>query len=66
MKKSIFFELPYWHKLLIRHCLDVMHIERNIYDNFLGTLLDVKGKAKDPDVAREDLRDLGIRKELHM
>ena len=27
-KKSIFFELPYWKKLLVRHNLDVMHIEK--------------------------------------
>ncbi|XP_004298283.1 PREDICTED: uncharacterized protein LOC101305844 [Fragaria vesca subsp. vesca] len=28
--KSIFFELPYWSKLRIRHNLDVMHIEKNV------------------------------------
>ncbi|XP_060959174.1 uncharacterized protein LOC133030448 [Cannabis sativa] len=27
-KKSILFELPYWSKLLLRHNLDVMHIEK--------------------------------------
>jgi hypothetical protein len=27
-KKSIFFELPYWKTLLVRHNLDVMHIEK--------------------------------------
>ena len=27
-KKSIFYELPYWRHLLIRHNLDVMHIEK--------------------------------------
>ncbi|KAK9053298.1 hypothetical protein SSX86_029931 [Deinandra increscens subsp. villosa] len=30
-KKSIFFELPYWHKLLIRHNIDVMHVEKNVF-----------------------------------
>jgi hypothetical protein len=29
-KKSIFFQLPYWKHLLVRHNLDVMHIEKNI------------------------------------
>lgn len=43
-----------------------MHIEKNICDNVLGTLLDIKGKTKDPVVAREDLCDWGIREELHM
>ncbi|XP_062100363.1 uncharacterized protein LOC133806259 [Humulus lupulus] len=28
-KKSIFFNLPYWEVLLVRHNLDVMHIEKN-------------------------------------
>ena len=28
VKKSIFWELPYWHTNLIRHNLDVMHIEK--------------------------------------
>ena len=27
-KKSIFFELSYWSKLDIRHCIDVMHMEK--------------------------------------
>jgi len=35
-KKSIFFQLPYWDSLLIRHNLDVMHIEKNICDSLLG------------------------------
>ncbi|KAL0377219.1 UNVERIFIED_CONTAM: hypothetical protein Scaly_0839500 [Sesamum calycinum] len=31
-KKSIFWDLPYWSTLLIRHNLDVMHIEKNVFD----------------------------------
>ena len=27
-KRSIFFELPYWEHNLVRHNLDVMHIEK--------------------------------------
>ncbi|KAL6211083.1 hypothetical protein ACLB2K_016311 [Fragaria x ananassa] len=38
--KSIFWELPYWSKLLIRHYLDVMHIEKNVCDSVVGTVLD--------------------------
>ncbi|KAL5573205.1 hypothetical protein UlMin_022802 [Ulmus minor] len=63
-KKSILFELPYWSTLLLRHNLDVMHIEKNVCDNILGTLLDIEGKSKDNDKAREDLKDMGIRSEL--
>ena len=27
-RQSTFFELPYWKHLHVRHCLDVMHIEK--------------------------------------
>lgn len=43
-KKSIFFELPYWQSLLLCHNLDVMHIQKNVCDNIMGTLLGVLGK----------------------
>jgi hypothetical protein len=43
-----------------------MHIEKNICDNFLGTLLNVQGKTKDITNARLDLHDMGIRPELHL
>ncbi|KAH9697062.1 hypothetical protein KPL71_023450 [Citrus sinensis] len=45
-KKSIFFMLPYWEHNLIRHNLDVMHIEKNICDSIIGTLLNIKDEAK--------------------
>lgn len=64
-KKSIFFKLPYWEHLLLRHNLDVMHIEKNVCDNIIGTLLGQKGKSKDNYNARLDLQKMGIRKELH-
>ncbi|XP_016195511.1 uncharacterized protein LOC107636523 [Arachis ipaensis] len=40
-KRSIFFEFPYWHNNPLRHNLDVMHIEKNILDSVIGTLLDI-------------------------
>ena len=43
-KKSIFFQLPYWKTLILRHNLDVMHIEKNICDSIVGTLLSIDGK----------------------
>jgi len=64
-KKSIFFQLPYWKKLLIRHNLDVMHIEKNICESILGTLLDIEGKSKDNEEARLDMQHLGIRMDQH-
>jgi len=59
-----FWKLPYWKKLKVRHNLDVMHIEKNICENLIGTILNVKGKTKDTAKARLDLKDLGIKKEL--
>ncbi|WMV46610.1 hypothetical protein MTR67_039995 [Solanum verrucosum] len=64
-KKNIFFELPYWKCLLLRHNLDVMHIEKNICDNIMGTIMNVEGKIKDTIKTRLDLQELKIRSELH-
>jgi len=64
-KKSIFFELPYWKKLLVRHNLDVMHIEKNICESIIGTLLSIDGKCKDSDKVRLDMQHLGIRQDEH-
>lgn len=63
-KRSIFFELPYWKYIGIRHNLDVMHIEKNVFDNLVNTILDDKTKSKDNLSARKDLRELGIRPDL--
>ncbi|XP_042967343.1 uncharacterized protein LOC122300620 [Carya illinoinensis] len=65
-KSSIFFKLPYWSTLMLRHNLDVMHIEKNITDNIFGTLMNIPGKTKDTINARRDLEILGVRKELHL
>ena len=50
---------------MIRHNLDVMHIEKNVFDNIFNTLLCVPSKTKDHIKGRHDLRELGIRSELH-
>ena len=44
--------------------MDVTHIEKNICDNVIESLLSIEGKTKDIYKAREDLATLGIRKEL--
>jgi len=46
-KKSIFFELSYWSKLDVRHCIDLMHVEKNVCDSIIAILLNIKGKTKD-------------------
>ncbi|KAK2375112.1 hypothetical protein QL285_076023 [Trifolium repens] len=35
-KRSIFWDLPYWRHNLLRHNLDVMHIEKNVFDTRLS------------------------------
>ena len=42
-----------------------MHIEKNICDNFLGTLLNLEGKSKDNYKAHKDLEVVKIRPEFH-
>ncbi|XP_039138852.1 uncharacterized protein LOC120276193 [Dioscorea cayenensis subsp. rotundata] len=64
-KRSIFFDLPYWEHNLLRHNLDVMHIEKNICENIVGTILDIDGKLKDNMKSRVDMVEMGIRHELH-
>ena len=63
-KRSIFYELPYWRTLFVRHCLDVMHIEKNVCESIVGTLLDIPNKSKDGEKARLDLKELKIRLNL--
>ncbi|XP_037425664.1 uncharacterized protein LOC119291055 [Triticum dicoccoides] len=63
-KKSIFFDLEYWEHNKLRHNLDVMHIEKNVFENLIGTLLDIDSKTKDGLDARLDLGEIGIRSSL--
>jgi hypothetical protein len=43
-----------------------MHIEKNVIDNILGTILDIKGKTKDNLQARKDLCEMGLRHTLYV
>ena len=63
-KCSIFFDLPYWKDLLVRHNLDVMHIEKNVYESLIGTLLNIPGKTKDGENVMLDMVTMGIRESL--
>ncbi|CAL8168411.1 unnamed protein product [Prunus armeniaca] len=63
-KKSIFFNLEYWKYLPVRHVLDVMHIEKNVCDSIIGTLLEIHGKNKDEIAARLDLLNMGVKTDL--
>ncbi|KAM6575189.1 hypothetical protein CsatA_023516 [Cannabis sativa] len=63
-KKSIFFDLEYWEHMVVRHNLDVMHIEKNVCDSLIGTLLNIPGKSKDGIKARKDLVEMKMREKL--
>lgn len=45
--------------LTLGHNIDVMHIEKNVCDKLIGTLLD-DGKSKDNLVASLDFAKLGL------
>ncbi|GKA12696.1 zinc finger, PHD-type containing protein [Tanacetum coccineum] len=62
-KRSIFYELEYWSFLSLRHNLDIMHIEKNVLEAILNTLL-MNDKSKDTAKARQDLQMLDIRSGL--
>nr|AAX95309.1 Transposase family tnp2, putative [Oryza sativa Japonica Group]ABA93248.1 transposon protein, putative, CACTA, En/Spm sub-class [Oryza sativa Japonica Group] len=61
---SIFWELPYWEFLDVRHAIDVMHLTKNLCVNLLG-FLGVYGKSKDTLEARNDLKHMEQRGDLH-
>ena len=42
-------------RLDVRHCIDVMHVEKNVCDSLVGTLLNINGKTKDGVNARLDM-----------
>jgi len=66
VKRSIFWELPYWNTNLLRRNLDVMHIEKNEFENIFNTVMDVKGKTKDNIKARLDVALFCNRKNMEL
>jgi hypothetical protein len=64
-RRSIWFKLPYWKDLMLRHNLDVMHIGKNVSESLINTLLGATEKSKDNLNSRLDLQALGIRSDLH-
>ena len=51
---------------MLRHNLDVMHIEKNIVNNIIDTLLNLDGEIKYNLKAHQGLKDMGIRSGLHL
>ena len=64
IKRSIFWEFPYWKTNILCHNLDVMHLEKN--ENIFNTVIDVKGKTKDNIKARLDIALFCNRKNMEL
>ena len=63
--RSVFWDLRYWPILKTPHCLDVMHVTKNMCESLLGTLLNMPERTKDWPKVRNDLKFMKIRAELH-
>jgi hypothetical protein len=62
---SLFWSLPYWKDLMVCHAIDVMHVEKNVCETLVSTLLDIHDKTKHTLKARMNLEDIKLRKDLH-
>jgi len=56
--------ISHWTKLDVRYCIDVMHVEKNVCDSIIGTLLNIKGKTNDDVNSCKDLVEMDLRLEL--
>lgn len=65
-KQSCLWDLPYWKDLLLRHNLDVMHIEKNFFEQLIHTVMDVKDETSDTVSARKDMKSVCRRRELEL
>ncbi|XP_040380983.1 uncharacterized protein LOC102709376 isoform X2 [Oryza brachyantha] len=63
---SCFWQLPYFHKLLLPHNIDVMHNEKNVAEAIWNTCFDIPDKTKDNAKARQDLAEICNRPSLHL
>jgi len=66
VKKNIFSNLSYWHTNLIRHNFDIMHIEKNFYDNIFYTVMDCPDRSKGNLIARLDIQLYCKKINLHL
>jgi hypothetical protein len=59
-ERSIFWNLPCWKDVMVCHAIDVMHVEKNVCEALIGTLLDIPGKTKDTLKERMDLEEMKV------
>lgn len=69
-KKTIgqkyFWDLPYCKDKLLRHNINVMHIEKNFFNYIFNIVIDVQGKTKDNEKAIKDLEQFRNQKDLEL
>jgi hypothetical protein len=57
---SIFFKyLPYWADLAVRHFINEMHLQKNVFESTMG-FLGLTGNVKDGLKSHKDLVDLKL------
>lgn len=64
-RKNNFFNLIYWKETKSHHNLNVMHIKKNIFDNIIGSLLNINEKIKFHLNDRLDLQEMNVIYSLH-
>ena len=55
----MFYDLPYWSSHSLRHSIDIMHTEKNVFENIFFTIVGGK-KSKDHHKARSDCKHFGV------
>jgi hypothetical protein len=64
-KQSIFFQyLPYWPNLEVSYAIDAMHVQKNVFESLIASLMDT-GKSKDGLKSQKDMVQLKVMPELH-
>ena len=46
--------------------IDGMHVQKNVFERIIGTLLDIKSKTTEGLNSHLDIQHIKIRKELHL
>jgi hypothetical protein len=50
---------------MVHHAIDIMHVEKNVCEALINTLLDISGKIKDTLKALMNLEEMKLRKDIH-
>jgi len=59
-------QLPYFKRLLLPHNIDVMHNEKNMGEAIWNSCFDIADKTKDNAKARQDLKLICDRPNMHL